>query len=225
VIGPGLDFTDKLGGYDFYPQQTIQCFALIDSLFRLGLAKPGDLQLTTFDISQRVNDHLRRTRRRAQMGQPYVLQLPRDAQASWNPGSTLYWRQFGDQIGTQITPIRPPALAGKVETRALQIRPAIVSGITPVDLNIVTQHLDVPPQEGFDLIIATNVFAYCDSFEQLLAVANGQLMLRPGGFLLSNNALPILPSSSMHLLNHLSLFYSDRPNDGDVISWYQRSAE
>src|ERR1035437_2541471 len=63
VIGPGLDFTDKLGGYDFYPQQTIQCFALADSLFRLGLARPGELQLTTFDISQRVNDHRSEERR------------------------------------------------------------------------------------------------------------------------------------------------------------------
>ena len=37
VIGPGLDFTDKTSGYDFYPQQTLQPFALIDSLVRVGL--------------------------------------------------------------------------------------------------------------------------------------------------------------------------------------------
>ena len=225
VIGPGLDFTDKLGGYDFYPQQTIQCFALMDSLFRLGLAQPGELQLAAFDISQRVNDHLRRAHRRAQTGQPYVLQLPRNAQASWNPPSTAYWRQFGDQVGTQIAPIRPPVHAGSVETRAVQIRPAVVSMIAPIDLNIVTQHLDAPPQEGFDLIVATNVFAYFDSFEQLLAVDNTQMMLRPGGFLLSNNVLPILPSIPMRLISHLSLSYSERPNDGDVVSWYQRSPE
>jgi hypothetical protein len=223
VIGPGLDFTDKLGGYDFYPQQTLQCFALADSLFRLGLARPGELQVTTFDISQRVNDHLRRARRRAQSGQPYVVQLPRNAEASWNPASSLYWRQFGDQIGSQVNPIKPPAHAGSVETRAVQIRPAIVSIITPVDLNIVTQHLDMPPQEGFDLIVATNVFAYFDSFEQLLAVDNAQIMLRPGGFLLSNNLLPLLPSFAMRLVTHLSISYSERPNDGDVVSWYQRS--
>jgi len=39
VIGPGLDFTDKAAGYDFYPEQTIQPFALIDSLLRAG---PGE---------------------------------------------------------------------------------------------------------------------------------------------------------------------------------------
>jgi SAM-dependent methyltransferase len=225
VIGPGLDFTDKAGGYDFYPQQTIQCFALADSLFRLGLARPGELQLTTFDISQRVNDHLRRARRRAQLGQAYVLQLPHDPQSPWNPPTAHYWQQFGDQIGAPVAPIRPPTLAGTVETRAVQIRPAITSMITPVDLNIVTQHLDLPPQEGFDLIIATNVFPYFDSFEQLLAVANTQAMLRPGGFLLSNNLLPLLPAFQMRALDVLSVLYSDRANDGDVISWYQRSPD
>ncbi len=41
VIGPGLDFIDKNeeSGYDYYPQQTLQPFALYDSLVRLGLAK------------------------------------------------------------------------------------------------------------------------------------------------------------------------------------------
>jgi hypothetical protein len=225
VIGPGLDFTDKAGGYDFYPQQTIQCFALADSLFRLGLARPGKLELTTFDISQRVNDHLQRARRRAQRGQAYVLQLPHDPQAPWNPATAHYWQQFGDQIGTPVAPIRAPAVAGSVETRAVQIRSAIASMITPVDLDIVTQHLDVPPQEGFDLIIATNVFCYFDSFEQLLALANTQSMLRPGGFLLSNNVLPLLPSIPMRSVDVLSVTYSDRPNDGDVIVWYQRSPD
>ncbi len=223
VIGPGLDFTDKSDGYDFYPQQTLQCFALVDTLFRLGLARRGDLEVTTFDISPRVNDHLRRARRRARLGQAYVLQLPRPAQASWKQATLDYWQRFGDQIGTPTVPIRPPALAGSVETRAVGIRPSIVSLVTPVDIDIVTQHLDLPLDKGFDLIIATNVFCYFDSFEQLLAVANLQSMLRPGGLLLSNNTLPLLPSSPMRSVDSVSISYSDRPNDGDVIVWYQRS--
>src|SRR6266404_849358 len=47
IIGPGLDFTDKQDGYDFYPQQTIQPFAVIDSLLRLGLARTNELHVTT----------------------------------------------------------------------------------------------------------------------------------------------------------------------------------
>jgi hypothetical protein len=173
-----------MGGYDFYPQQTIQCFALADALFRLGLARVGQLELTTFDINQRVNDHLRRARRRAQLGQAYVLQLPQQQQVPWKPATSNFWRQFGNQIGTPVNPIQAPAVAGNVETRAVEIRPAIVSMITPVELDIVTHHLDLPPKEGFDLIVATNVFLYYPFFDQLLALANTQSMLRPGGFLL-----------------------------------------
>jgi hypothetical protein len=59
IVGPGLDFTNKADGYDYYPQQTTQPFALIDTLRRLGLAA-ADLQVTTFDINVRVNDHLQK---------------------------------------------------------------------------------------------------------------------------------------------------------------------
>ena len=58
VIGPGLDVVDKEEGHDFYPPQTIQPFALIDSLGRLGLADGDTLQVTTLDVSARVNDHI-----------------------------------------------------------------------------------------------------------------------------------------------------------------------
>ena len=57
IVGPGLDFTDKAEGYDFYPVQTIQPFALADSLMRVQLAAP-DLTISTFDLSPRVNAHL-----------------------------------------------------------------------------------------------------------------------------------------------------------------------
>ena len=38
IVGPGLDFADKDVGFDIYPQQTLQPFAVLDSLKRLGLA-------------------------------------------------------------------------------------------------------------------------------------------------------------------------------------------
>jgi hypothetical protein len=151
--------------------------------------------------------------------------LPRQSQVPWKPGTSDYWRHFGDQIGAPETPIRAPALLEGVETRAVRIRPSVVSLVTPVDLDIVTQHLDLPPQEGFDLIIATNIFVYYGLFEQMLAVANTQSMLRAGGLLLSNNSLPLMTASKMRSLDYLALQYSDLPGDGDVIAWYQRSPE
>lgn len=51
IVGPGLDFADKLRGYDFYPPQTIQPFAVIDSLIHHGLSDAATLRVTAFDLS------------------------------------------------------------------------------------------------------------------------------------------------------------------------------
>ncbi len=222
VIGPGLDFVDKEAGYDFYPEQTIQPFTLIDTLLRLGLSRADTLEVTTFDISPRVNDHLTRARERARRGIGYTVQLPRDPDRQWKPEAIRYWNRFGDQIGASVPPVRVPASVGKLEIRAVRIRPAIVTRVNPVDLNIVLQQLDLPAaKDKFDLIIATNVFVYYDVLEQSLALANVEQMLRPGGFLLSNNALLELPASRVRSVDYLTTVYSDRPDDGDHIVWYQ----
>jgi hypothetical protein len=223
IVGPGLDFTDKQEGYDFYPLQTIQPFALIDSLLRLGLAKDTDLQVTTFDLSDRVNGHLAQARARARAGQPYVVQLPRDEAAQWKPESIRYWQQFGDQIGSPVAPAAIPVNAPNLKSRAVRIAPSTVLKISPVDTNIVLQRLELPAQDKFDLIIATNILVYYDNFDQSLAMLNIEKMLTPGGFLLSNNALLELPFFKVHSVGYSTVVYSDRPNDGDHIVWYRRS--
>lgn len=225
IIGPGLDFTDKQDGYDFYPQQTIQPFALVDSLLRLGLAQSKELRVTTFDLSGRVNDHLGRAAANARRGSAYTIQLPRDPQAQWKPDAIDYWTKFGDRIGTPVTPVATPAGLGEVKVRAIRVRPSIAALITPEDTNIVLQRIEVEPGQGFDLLIATNILVYYDVFEQSLALANIERMLRPGGFLLSNNALLELPSSRVRSAGYETVEYSPRPGDGDHIVWYQRVAE
>ncbi len=226
IVGPGLDFTDKQEGYDFYPQQSIQPFAIIDSLLRLGLADgAGTLQVTTFDLSPRVNDHLGRASQRARSGQGYVLQLPFDTAAKWKPEAVRYWERFGERIGIPTPPIAVPSDVSTLKMRAVRVRPAIASSITPVDLNIVLQRFEAPLSERFDLIIATNILSYYDNFEQSLALANVERMLRPGGFLLSNDALVELPLSRIRSVDYSTVVYSDRPSDGDHIVWYQRASE
>jgi chemotaxis methyl-accepting protein methylase len=79
--------------------------------------------------------------------------------------------------------------------------------------------------QNVDLIIATNILVYYDVFEQSLALANIESLLRDGGFLLSNNALLELPNSKMKSVDYLSVAYSDRPDDGDHIVWYRRSRD
>ena len=92
-------------------------------------------------------------------------------------------------------------------------------------VNIVVQRLALDAnREGFDLIVATNILVYYDAFEQGLALANLTRMLRPGGLLLSNNAVPEVPGMGIRSVGYRTTVYSDRPDDGDHIVWYQKIA-
>lgn len=194
IVGPGLDFANKEKGNDFYPPQTIQPFAVLDSLLRLGLADTKNLQLYTFDISQDVNFHVARVRKNAAAGRPYTVQLPWTTAArhssEYRANFVEYWKRLGDQIGEPVPPIAVPKAAADTETRAVRIRPGVARMLTPVDMNIVFQRMRVNPEGAFDLIIGTNIFVYYDEFEQSLARANVAAMLKPGGFLLTNDKLP-----------------------------------
>jgi hypothetical protein len=226
LIGPGLDFTDKLDGYDFYPEQTIQPLALVDTLLRLELAGNADLAVTAFDISPRILQHLNDARTRATAGSPYSVVLPRNTERPWNPDLVDYWQRFGNWIGAPVAkaPVAPPN-AGRVDVRGVSIRPEIVRSITPVDLNIVTE---APGESGggpFDLIVATNILLYYDVFDQSLAAANIARMLRPSGFLLTNNRIFELPESPLSGVGFTDVVYMSLPGIGDTgdrIVWYQK---
>jgi len=158
------------------------------------LCDPAAIELYTLDISPEVNFHLARVTRNAAAGRAYILQLPWNTTARMAPefrqAFIEYWRRLGSSIGKPVPPIAvPPAAAADTETRAVRIRPEIVRRLTPLDTNIVLQHLALPAQKGFDLIIATNVFIYFSEFEQSLARLNTALMLNPGAFVLSNDKL------------------------------------
>jgi hypothetical protein len=195
IVGPGLDFSNKEDGSDFYPPQTNQPFAVLDSLFRLGLADPKTIELYTLDISPEVTSHVQHARKQAIAGIPYILQLPWKAAAPLSPEYRShfieYWQSLGSNIGEPIAPIVVPGtIAAVTQTKAVKIRPEIVRRIQGLDLNVVCQHLELPEDQRFDLVIGTNVFLYYGLFDQLLLRSNIALMLRPGGFLLSNDKLP-----------------------------------
>ena len=195
IVGPGLDFANKEYGNDFYPPQSIQPFALLDSLIRLGLTNPKNFQLYTFDISPGINFHLRRVQKNAAAGKSYIVQLPWNSAVPFSPEYLTqfeaYWRKVGERIGTPVKPVHVPlALAQEVHIRAVSIRPEIAKKITPVDMNIVFERLDGGgADQKFDLIIGTNIFVYYGAFEQSLARANLSAMLRPGAFVLTNDLL------------------------------------
>jgi len=221
VIGPGLDFTDKGFGYDFYPLQTLQPFAIYDSVVRLGLAEPGMIEVTAFDISQEVLEHLRRARDRAENGENYVVQLPRESWP-WAPEAVQYWRSFGSEIGTPVAPIQPPPALEGLETRAVAIRPEVVLSCKPVDLNVVFEQFDRSATRPFDLIIATNVFLYYDTFEQALALRNISTLLKPGGFFLTNDWLPHVHQIPMRSTGYTPVRYGESGDWGDNVFWWQR---
>ena len=219
VIGPGLDFTDKTSGYDFYPQQTLQPFALIDSLVRVGLiTDPAAVNVTTLDISPRVNDHLSRSRRRAAAGESYRIRLPLDRDVKWKPPVVEYWKVAGDRVGSATPPSRATIVGAHVDVRTVAVRPAVMRRVEPLDLNVVVQRSE---KHRFDLVVATNVFVYYDVLEQVLALSNVRAMLKPGGFLLSNNALLELPASRMRSVGYATTEYSDTRDDGDHVVWYR----
>jgi hypothetical protein len=218
VVGPGLDFIDKRQGTDLYPVQTIQPFAVIDSVLRFGLAEPGRIRVTTFDVSPRVNHHLEVARRRADAGEAYVLNLPRRQDLfPWSRYLVAYWDQLGDRIGMEAPPVAvPPGIGDRVRMRAVRVRPDVVQAISPEDIDIVLQRMEPTAGDSFDLIVATNVLVYYDVFEQSLALANIATMLRPGGVFLSNQAVEPLGGIPMESLGHVDIPLEDRPASADL---------
>lgn len=230
VIGPGLDFSDKneAFSYDYYPQQTLQPFALYDSILRLELARPNALSMSIFDISSRVIDHIQRARERARSNSRmpntgYVIQLPRELANPWPADLIAYWRSLGDRVGAEVAPIRPPELFQSIngghglETRAVRIRPDVVLTCQPMDLNIVLERINLDEADRFDLMVGTNIFIYYDAFERSLALENAGAMLKHGGLLLTNDRLPEVPGGSMRQAGLTEVQYNH-----DAVGWYRK---
>ena len=226
IVGPGLDFVNKQQGVDYYPPQTTQPFAVFDSLLRLGLAKPDSLELYTLDISPRVNLHIEMAKKNAALGRAYTLQLPWYAGGRWTDDFrakfTKYWQELGAQVGQPVAAIPVPQSAPGFETRAVKVRAPVVSRIQPVDMNIVYQRLPLAPDERFDLIIGTNIFLYYGGFEQSLAQVNVAAMLKPGGYLLSNDKLQDTVSSGLEQVMVTEVPMTGAPVITDYIYCYRR---
>jgi len=82
--------------------------------------------------------------------------------------------------------------------------------------------LALPPAERFDLIIGTNIFLYYDGFEQSLARANVAAMLKPGGYLLSNDKLQDTVTSGLEQVMVTEIPMTVPPVITDHIYCYRR---
>ena len=215
VVGPGLDFADKQEGFDFYPPQSLQPFTLADSLLRCDLAARPSLRMTTLDINPRVNAHLRRAAARAS----YRLVFPWNADMGWTDEAAAYWKGAGDRIGTPFTVDGPGVLPG-VRARGIAVAPEIVRMIRPLEASIVSDRINLPDRERFDLVVATNVLLYYDTFEQALALDAIAAMLRPGGVLLTNDAVLEVPEIPMRSQGYVNVPFSNRQGDGERMIFY-----
>ena len=222
VIGPGLDFTDKRDGYDFYPLQTIQPFAVLEAVARLGLGKAEDLKMICLDLNSAVIAHISKLADQGRAGHPYTVQLPRDPQADWSPEAISYWDNFGALIGSPRKPLSVPAALGGVVARAVAVRPQYAAHMRAFNVNIVAQTLDLPPGHGFDLIIATNVLVYYDRFQQALAMANVSRLLNHGGIFLANSALPAQHAVELEYLGRRTTAFAPSGAYGDDVVVYRR---
>ena len=224
IVGPGLDFVDKQEGFDFYAPQSLQPFTLADSLLQCGLATRSAVSITTIDISPRVNGHLRAAVRRAtDRRAAYRLVLP------WNSGgvsseATAYWKRAGAQVGRAFAAPAPRGMPA-VQVRGVAVSPEIVRRIQPIDASIVSDRLELPDERQFDLVLASNVLVYYDTFEQTLALASVAAMLKPGGVLLTNDAVLEIPEVPMRSAGSVGVPFSDRPGDGERMVWYVKSEE
>ena len=162
--GPGLDFTDKAEGYDFYPQQTINLFrssTRSSASVSRNRAASHDHLLS----SPRINQHLDAARGRARRAGPCWSCL-RDL---------ICWLRSRDANVSEKFRRRP---AGRPRRRRrVRFAPSrassIVLGIVPRIRLIVLQRRErLADDERFDLVVATNIFAYYDAFEQSTALSN-----------------------------------------------------
>ena len=220
IVGPGLDFADKDVGFDFYPQQTLQPFALLDSLDRLGLAPSSGPEIVALDISPRIVDHVTQARARAVKNVGYTLNLPLSKSVAWLPEVRTYWQTFGDRIGAPTPVSASKAIADLADMRRIRVRPSVVRRLSVLNVNIVTDRLDAEP---FDLVIATNVFIYYDELDQALALSNVEAMLKPGGVLLANFSAPQLVSVRMRPVDTTTVLYARTATENirDFMVWYQ----
>ena len=222
VIGPGLDFTDKRDGYDFYPVQTIQPFAMLEAVARLGLGKAEEISVVTADLNAGVNAHIARMAERGRAGQAYTVQLPRLVSAEWSTEAVAYWQKFGDVLGTPVKPLPVPETVTDVMMRAVAIRPRYAAQMHGFDMNVVTQTMDVPDGQGFDLVVATNVLVYYDLFQQALAMGSIAHMMNHGGIFLANHALPAQHASALEFLGRRTVAYTPSGAYGDDVVVYRR---
>jgi hypothetical protein len=222
VVGPGLDIVDRSSGYDFYPLQTLQPYAVLEAAARLELGSLDEMRLTAFDLNAGVLDHLTRASAEARSGKPRLLALVRDPDAGWNDAAVAYWRSFGGLAGRPLNDWLGKKVPPGLELRTVAIRPEVVSRISAQDLNVIAQTEDDPEGERYDLVVATNILLYYEPFLQTIGLASISHLLNAGGVFLSNTVLPPQHPPGVEFLGRRTVTYGSGSESADDIVAYRR---
>ncbi len=187
IVGPGLDLAPRTGFLETGAPQSYQPWAVIDALVSLGLSRIDNLSVVAADINPRVVDYLTNASR-----SPPALTLVSGIAETSSVRLARDYRDYFDGLGRSIgevtTQAPPKELAGHL-SKAVRVHTAAARALYAEQLDIVTARLD---GEQFDLIVATNILPYFDDVQLMLALANIQAMLAPGGTFMHNESRPQL---------------------------------
>jgi hypothetical protein len=206
VVGPGIDLAPRTGFANIGDPQSFQPFAVLDALVTTGLARRGEVRVTSVDINPRVVDWIDRAR-----GVRTHLLLTTGVAETDRVRFTSDFREYFAQFGAGLKsgPSKPTENGGAgLQTgpsrlvKSIDVEPGAAAALEAARLDVVVDRLD----RQFDLIVVTNVFPYLSDTELLLAMTNLSGMLARGGTLLHNEPRPILAEATAAL--NLALIHS-----------------
>jgi CheR methyltransferase, SAM binding domain len=188
VVGPGLDVAPRTDLIDAVGPQMYQPFAVADALLALAMSSETDLAIESVDVNPRVVRFVRRLVEMTSRQAPVLHLFTGITETGGQPFSAdyrEYVRALGRAIGEAATGPADIA-ADRRYQHSIAVRPAVARLMRADRLNIVTERLN--DEHGFDLVVITNVLTYFDDRQLALALSNLSAMLRPGGWLLHNEA-------------------------------------
>lgn len=188
IVGPGLDFAPRTDLMDAFGPQCYQPFAVADALLSLHLTQRANLQIHCLDINDRVVAFLRDFPGRKNKNLTLISGLANDQNHQLTEEYQAYFRNFGKFIGSESAGNLGDVLPNHLR-KSLQIDAAIAARLSADKLNIITERY--APSPDYDLVIVTNVFPYFDELQLALALSNISAMMKPGAYLLHNEARPL----------------------------------
>jgi len=170
VVGPGLEFSSRVGFREDLPVQSVQPYLVLDAMLSLGLAVPAAARVDCVDLNQRVVSVINDFSRRA----PARLVL---RETVGDEESRRWWESAGRKLGPSIRGTR---------AKSIEVKPEWLERVRAARMDLLTERVG----GQYDVIVVTNLLLYFDNRQLGLALANLASMLRPGGVLIHNEARP-----------------------------------